>query len=169
MISRVCELRSNADADRYVGAFFLAISNIGVGADFQAAFNGGVLVELEDHSLGTGQVLLEVLSFTGGLRLSTVRVKEFFSTEAIFPDTDCSCAAAWLFDKLRSAASWVVGGEKAQTATTRVRPARMVKNTRPTFLIFEPSSDFRPSLDRCAVDLPRQARNVNNPISSTEY
>jgi len=70
MISRVCELRSNADADRYVGAFFLAISNIGVGADFQAAFNGGVLVELEDHSLGTGQVLLEVLSFTGGLRLS---------------------------------------------------------------------------------------------------
>src|SRR2546427_4257874 len=99
----------------------------------------------------------------------TVRVKEFFSTEAILPDTDCSCAAPWLFDKLRSAVSWVVGGEKAHTVTTRVRPARMVKNTRPTFLIFEPSSDFRPSLDRCAVDLPRQAKNVNNPISSTEY
>src|SRR5216684_5831144 len=72
----------------------------------------------------------------------TVRVKEFFSTEAIFPDTDCSGAAAWLFDKLRSAASWAVGGEKAQTATTRVRPARAVKNTRPTFLIFEPPRIF---------------------------
>src|SRR5437879_8422438 len=72
----------------------------------------------------------------------TVRVKEFFSTEAIFPDTDCSCAAAWLFDRLSSAVSLVVGGEKAQTATTRVRPAKVVKNTRPTFLIFEPPRIF---------------------------
>src|SRR5713226_232187 len=72
----------------------------------------------------------------------TVRVKEFFSTEAIFPDTDCSGAAAWLFDKLRSAVSWVVGGEKAHTATTRVRPARVVKNTRPTFLILNPPRIF---------------------------
>src|SRR5882762_6544849 len=99
----------------------------------------------------------------------TVRVKEFFSTEAIFPDTDCSGAAAWLFDKLRSAMSWVVGGEKAHTATTRVRPASMVKITRPAFLIFEPSSDFRPSRDCCAEGLPRHPRNVNNPISSTQY
>src|SRR5712691_6706776 len=83
----------------------------------------------------------------------TVRVKEFFSTEAIFPDTDCCCAASWLFNKLRSAASWVVGGEKAHTVTARVRPASMVKNTRPTFLIFEPSSDFRPSPTCCAEDL----------------
>src|SRR5713101_5965215 len=99
----------------------------------------------------------------------TVRVKEFFSTEAIFPDTDCSGAAAWLFDKLRSAASWAVGGEKAQTATTRVRPARAVKNTRPTFLIFEPSSDFRPSQHCCAEDLPSWPRNASNAISSSKY
>src|SRR5437867_4495810 len=72
----------------------------------------------------------------------TVRVKEVFSTEAIFPDTDCSCGALELLDKLRSAASWVVGGEKAQTATTRVRPATVVNNTRPTFFIFEPSLGF---------------------------
>src|SRR6266852_6988287 len=75
----------------------------------------------------------------------TVRVKEFFSTEAIFPDTDCCCAGSWLFERLRSVASLVVGGEKAHTATTRVRPAKMVKNTRPAFLIFASSSDFRPS------------------------
>src|SRR5713226_3887274 len=79
----------------------------------------------------------------------TVRVKEFFSTEAIFPDTDCCCAGSWLFERLRSVASLVVGGEKAHTATTRVRPAKMVKNTRPAFLIFEPSSDFRLSLVCC--------------------
>src|SRR5207245_5209124 len=69
MISRVCELRSNADADRYVGAFFLAISNIGVGADFQAAFNSRILVELEGHGLGTGRILLYVLSRRRGPRL----------------------------------------------------------------------------------------------------
>src|SRR5689334_9340968 len=74
----------------------------------------------------------------------TVRVKEVFSTDAILPDTDCSCGTLELLD--RSAASWVLAGEKAQTATTRVRPATVVKNTRPTFFIFEPSSDFRPSL-----------------------
>src|SRR5258707_7957776 len=66
----------------------------------------------------------------------TVRVKEFFSTEAIFPDTDCSGAAAWLFDKLRNAVSWVVGGEKAQNATTEDRTTRGVKNPRPTFSYF---------------------------------
>src|SRR5260370_40405902 len=90
----------------------------------------------------------------------TVRVKEFFSTEAIFPDTDCSGAAAWLFDKLRSAASWAVGGEKAQTATTRVRPARAVTNTRPTFLIFEPSSDFQPCHDIFAQGMPSYTNDM---------
>src|SRR5258708_15616979 len=99
----------------------------------------------------------------------TVRVNEFFSTEAIFPDTDCSGAAAWLADKLRSAGSLVVGGEKAHTATTRVRPATTVKNTRTTFLIFEPSSDFRPSQDGCAEDLPCGTKSVKNRISSTKY
>src|SRR6266446_3754379 len=72
----------------------------------------------------------------------TVRVKEVFSTEAILPDTDCSCGALELLDRLRSAASWVVGGGKAQTATTRVRLATVVKNTRPTFFIFGPPRIF---------------------------
>src|SRR5437867_3799827 len=76
----------------------------------------------------------------------TVRVKEVFSTDAILPDTDCSCGTLEVLDRFRSAASWVLGGEKAHTATTRVRPATVVRNTRPTSFIFEPSSDFRPRL-----------------------
>src|SRR5882762_6196872 len=55
---RVGDLRSDADADRHVGAFFLAIRNVGDGIDFQAAFYGRILVELEGHGLGTSRVLL---------------------------------------------------------------------------------------------------------------
>jgi len=52
------------NADRHVGAFFLAIGDIGIGADSQAAFYGRVLVDLEGHGLGTGRVLPKVLSLT---------------------------------------------------------------------------------------------------------
>src|SRR5260370_37138663 len=34
---------------------------------------------------------------------------------------------------------------------------------------FNPPRIFARALVRCAEDLPSQARNVNNPISSTEY
>src|SRR5438034_6873545 len=46
----------------------------------------------------------------------TVRVKEVFSTDAILPDTDCSCGTLEVLDRFRSAASWVLGGENAQEA-----------------------------------------------------
>src|SRR6266704_7188026 len=62
--------------------------------------------------------------------LPTVRVKEFFPTEAIFPDTDCSCGAAWLFDKARTAVPCVVVGGNDHTATARARVTRVEKNTR---------------------------------------
>src|SRR5947208_14935095 len=76
----------------------------------------------------------------------TVRVKEVFSTDAILPDTDCSCGTLEVLDRFRSAASWVLGGENAHTATTRVRPATGVRNTRATFCSFEPASNHRPTL-----------------------
>src|SRR5260370_1601309 len=99
----------------------------------------------------------------------TVRVKEFFSTEAIFPDTDCSCEASWLLDKPRIAVTCVPDGGKDHTATARVRQTKVEKITRPTFLIIQPSSDFRPSLNSCAEDLPRLLRILENPISLTKY
>src|SRR5260370_8367487 len=67
--------------------------------------------------------------------LPTVRVKEFFPTEAIFPDTDCSCGAAWLFDKPRIAVPCVVVAGNDHTATARARVTRVEKNTRPTFRV----------------------------------
>ena len=49
---RVRKLRGNVDADRYVGAFFLAIGYISVSTDSQGAFYGRILVDMEGHSLG---------------------------------------------------------------------------------------------------------------------
>ena len=63
---RVRELRGNADANRKVGAFFLAIRYIGVGANFEAAIYGRILIDHEGHGLGSAWILLQVLS----LRLS---------------------------------------------------------------------------------------------------
>src|SRR6266852_8059563 len=76
----------------------------------------------------------------------TVRVKELFSTEAILPDTDCSSGAFGSFDKPRTAAPSIVVGGKAQTGAMRVRQARVGRNTRQTFFIFEASSEFGPSI-----------------------
>src|SRR5260370_7931482 len=70
MTSWCRELRSNVAGDGYVGGVLLAIRNIGVGADFQAAFNRGVLVELENHGLGASRVLSYVPARSRGLRLS---------------------------------------------------------------------------------------------------
>src|SRR5216684_8764065 len=99
----------------------------------------------------------------------TVRVNEFFSTEAIFPDTDCSCEALGLLDKLTIAVPCVAAGGRANTAAMRDRSAKMEKNTRPIFLIFQPSWYFRPSPNSCAEDLPRLLDSVENLIFSTEY
>src|SRR6266849_2408682 len=76
----------------------------------------------------------------------TVRVKELFSTEAILPDTDCSCGAFGSLDEPGTAAPTIVVGGKAQTGAMRVRHARVGRNTRQTFFIFEASSEFGPSI-----------------------
>jgi len=76
----------------------------------------------------------------------TVRVKELFSTEAILPDTDCSCGAFGSLDEPRTAAPTIVVGGKAQTGAMRVRQVRVGRNTRQTFFIFEASSEFGPSI-----------------------
>src|SRR5260370_35973986 len=77
--------------------------------------------------------------------------------------------SSWLLDKPRIAAPCVPDGGKDHTATARVRQTKVEKITRPTFLIIQPSSDFRPSQNSCAEDLPRLLRSVENPISLTEY
>lgn len=61
------ELLGYADADGPVGAFFLAIGDIGAGADAQTAFDGGVLIGHEVHGLGTSGILLQFAVVAGGL------------------------------------------------------------------------------------------------------
>jgi hypothetical protein len=55
------KLRSNVHADRYVVAVVLAVGNIGIGVDFEFAFDGGVLIDDEGHGLGAGSILCQLV------------------------------------------------------------------------------------------------------------
>jgi len=107
-----------ANADRYFRCLFPGDRYIGAGADFQAAFEGRILVELEDHVFGASRILAATFAAVEVCDCPTVRVKDFFSPKPILSRYGLLWCAAWLFDPLRIAAVVAVGGEKAQTATT---------------------------------------------------